>query len=56
MESNISYAESTIPQTIGKLKRFYGIYEQEQYRFKSIDEYVYWQNEIKPHMSLDWEP
>jgi putative transposase len=43
------------PQTNGKLERFYGVYEQKQYQFKSIDEYVNWHNMIKPHMSLNWE-
>jgi putative transposase len=43
------------PQTNGKLERFYGVYEQKQYRFKSIDEYVHWHNEIKLHMGLNWE-
>jgi len=43
------------PQTNGKLERFYGVYDQKKHQFKSIDEYVHWHNEIKPHMSLDWE-
>ena len=43
------------PQTNGKLERFYGVYEQKQHQFKSIDEYVHWHNEVKPHMSLNWE-
>ena len=43
------------PQTNGKLERFYGVYEQKQHQFKSIDEYIQWHNMIKPHMSLNWE-
>jgi len=43
------------PQTNGKLERFYGIYEQKQHQFKSIDEYAHWHNQIKPHMSLNFE-
>jgi len=43
------------PQTNGKLERFYGVYEQKQHQFKSIDEYVNWHNEIKPHLSLNIE-
>jgi len=43
------------PQTNGKLERFYGVYEQKQHQFKSIDEYVQWHNEIKPHLSLNIE-
>jgi putative transposase len=43
------------PQTNGKLERFYGVYEQKQHQFKSIDEYVRWHNEVKPHLSLNIE-
>jgi putative transposase len=43
------------PQTNGKLERIYGVYEQKQHQFKSIDEYVYWHNEVKPHLSLNIE-
>jgi putative transposase len=43
------------PQTNGKLERFYGVYEQKRHQFKTIDEYVHWHNEIKPHMSLNIE-
>jgi putative transposase len=43
------------PQTNGNLERFYGVYEQERHQFKSIDEYVHWHNEVKPHMSLNIE-
>jgi putative transposase len=43
------------PQTNGKLERFYGVYEQKQHQFKSIDEYVHWHNEVKPHLSLNIE-
>jgi len=43
------------PQTNGKLERFYGVYEQKQHQFKSVDEYVHWHNEIKPHLSLHIE-
>jgi len=43
------------PQTNGKLERFYGVYEQKQHQFKSIDEYIHWHNEVKPHLSLNIE-
>ena len=43
------------PQTNGKLERIYGVYEQKQHQFRSIDEYVHWHNEIKPHLSLNIE-
>ena len=31
------------------------VYEQKRHQFKSIDEYVHWHNEIKPHLSLNIE-
>ncbi len=43
------------PQTNGKLERSYGVYDQKKHQFKSIDEYVHWHNEIKPHLSLNIE-
>jgi len=43
------------PQTNGKLERFYGVYEQKRHQFRSIDEYVHWHNEVKPHLSLNIE-
>jgi len=43
------------PQTNGKLERFYGVYDQKKHQFKSIDEYVHWHNEVKPHLSLNIE-
>ena len=43
------------PQTNGKLERFYGVYEQKQHQFKSVEEYVHWHNEVKPHLSLNIE-
>ena len=43
------------PQTNGKLERFYGVYDQKIHQFKSISEYVQWHNEVKPHLSLDFE-
>jgi putative transposase len=43
------------PQTNGKLERFYGVYEQKRHQFKSIDDYVHWHNEVKPHLSLNIE-
>ena len=46
------------PQTNGKLERFYGVLEDKMIRraqIATIPEYVHWHNEVKPHMSLDWE-
>jgi putative transposase len=46
------------PQTNGKLERFYGVLEDKMIRraqIATIPEYIHWHNEIKPHMSLNWE-
>jgi len=46
------------PQTNGKLERFYGVLEDKMIhraQIATIPEYVHWHNQIKPHMSLDWE-
>jgi len=33
----------------------HGVYEQKRHQFKSVDEYVHWHNEVKPHMSVNRE-
>jgi len=43
------------PQTNGKLERFYGVYDEKREQFKTLEEYVHWHNEVKPHLSLDFE-
>ena len=42
-------------QTNWKLERFYGEVERKLYLFKSIDELIEWWNNIKPHMSLNFD-
>ncbi len=43
------------PQTNGKIERWFGEVKRKIKHFSSLDELVHWYNEIKPHMSLDWE-
>lgn len=43
------------PQTNGKLERFHGEIQRKQKWFSGIDELVDWWNNIRPHMSLDWD-
>ena len=43
------------PQTNGKIERWFGELKRKIKHFNSVDELVHWYNEIKPHMSLDWE-
>jgi putative transposase len=42
-------------QTKGKVERFYGEVERRIGKFRSVDRIVKWQNEIKPHMSLNYQ-
>jgi putative transposase len=43
------------PQTNGKIERIYGEVERKLHLFKDIHELVDWYNNIRPHMSLDWD-
>jgi hypothetical protein len=43
------------PQTNGKVERFFGLMEQKLNLFDSVDEFIYWYNYIKPHMSLNFD-
>jgi len=43
------------PQTNGKIERFFGLLEQKIHLFNSIEEFVYWYNYVKPHMSLNFD-
>ena len=43
------------PQTNGKIERFFATYEQHRDRFPTVDKLKNWYNEIKPHMSLDFD-
>jgi putative transposase len=49
------FARVNHPQTNGKLERFYGVYDQKRHQFGSLEEYVRWHNEVKPHLSLNIE-
>ena len=43
------------PQTNGKLEKFFDIYDKHRWEFQSLDEFTYWYNCIRPHMSLDFD-
>ncbi len=43
------------PQTNGKIEKWFDTYEQHRYEFDSLEDFIEWYNEIKPHMSLDWK-
>jgi len=43
------------PQTNGKIERFFGLMEQKLHLFDSVEEFIYWYNYVKPHMSLNFD-
>ena len=43
------------PQSNGKIERFYQTYEKQRWRFDGIDEFLEFYNDVRPHMSLDWD-
>jgi len=43
------------PQTCGKIERFFGEVKQRLHHFRDLDHFMYWYNEVKPHMSLKWD-
>lgn len=43
------------PQTNGKQERLFGTVKRHYHEFKSIDDLMHWYNEVRPHMSLDWD-
>lgn len=56
-ENNIKQIFSRVkhPQTNGKIERWFGLYRQKRDLFPSLKEFVYWYNQIKPHLSLNFE-
>lgn len=43
------------PQTNGKLERFFQTYGKHRWEEASLEAFLGWFNEVRPHMSLDWE-
>ena len=43
------------PQSNGKLERFFQTYEKQRWRFGTLSEFLTFYNEVRPHMSLDWD-
>lgn len=56
-ENNIKHTLCKVgrPQSNGKIERFYQTYEKQRWRFDSLDEFLTFYNEERPHMSLDWD-
>lgn len=43
------------PQSNGKIERFYQTYEKHRWRLGSLEAFLRFYNEERPHMSLDWD-
>ena len=43
------------PQSNGKIERWFGLYRQKRKMFGTLQEFVYWYNHVKPHLSLNFE-
>lgn len=43
------------PQSNGKVEKWFDTYERNRDAFNSIEEFLNWYNEIRPHRSLNWE-
>mgnify|MGYP006289570065 CR=1 FL=1 len=43
------------PQSNGKIERFFQTYDKQRWRFDGLDEFLEFYNEVRPHMSLDWD-
>ncbi|MFQ5788301.1 MAG: DDE-type integrase/transposase/recombinase [Thermodesulfobacteriota bacterium] len=43
------------PQSNGKIERWFGCYDRYRKAFNSIEEFLYWYNDIRPHRSLKFD-
>jgi len=47
------YCRYAHPQTNGKVERLFREYERHRWEFETLEEFVYWYNCVRPHLSLD---
>ena len=43
------------PQSNGKIEKWFGCYDKHREAFKSIEEFLHWYNDIRPHRSLNFD-
>ena len=43
------------PQSNGKIEKWFGCYDRHREAFNSIEEFLHWYNDIKPHRSLKFD-
>ena len=43
------------PQSNGKVEKFFDLYQNKRHMFDTMEEFVNWYNEVRPHRSLNFE-
>jgi len=43
------------PQSNGKVEKFFDLYKNKRSLFKTREEFIVWYNDVRPHMSLNFE-
>ena len=43
------------PTTTGKIERWFGTYDREVWRFETLDDFLFYYNQVRPHQSLEYE-
>ena len=43
------------PQSNGKVERWFGLYRRHRDAFATLQDFVYWYNQVRPHLSLNFE-
>jgi len=43
------------PQSNGKIEKWFGIYDKHRFAFESIEKFLVWYNEVRPHRSLHFD-
>ncbi|MBU0980133.1 MAG: DDE-type integrase/transposase/recombinase [Nanoarchaeota archaeon] len=43
------------PQSNGKVEKWFDLYERHRDAFNSVEDFLHWYNEVRPHRSLNWE-
>ena len=43
------------PQSNGKIERWFGCYDKHRKAFKSVEKFLYWYNDVRPHRSLRFD-
>ena len=43
------------PQSNGKIEKWFNLYENHPDNFPTLNKFMSWYNDIRPHRSLDWD-